>query len=139
MTDTGEGTTVIHPVNKLPVAEKLARAILRTEFGYDLEYTGPLFDAATRDGDRLTVSFTHGDGLRFSDRSGNGECARDAVFLKADGTRIDAEAMIDDDRLVVRIPDGAVRFSIGSGNAPQHNLYNGAGYLASPFSVDLTA
>lgn len=138
MTDTGESPAVIHPVNKLPVAEKLVRAILHTAFGYDLVYTGPVFDTATRDGDRLAVTFMHGEGLHFSDRNGNGEDARDAFFLKADGTRTAAAVAIDGDRLVATIPDGSIRFSLGYGNTPRHNLYNSAGYLASPFSVDLS-
>ena len=70
--------------------------------------------------------------------NGDGDDKRDAFFLKADGTRTAAAVAIDGDRLVATIPDGSIRFSLGYGNTPRHNLYNSAGYLASPFSVDLS-
>ena len=129
--------TEIHPPNKQPVAEKLARAILATKYGYDLEYTGPRFLSFQREGDMLTVMLSHAAGLAFLDRDGAPASACDAYFHLADGSQVKADLAVQDGTLRARIPVGAVRFSLGYQNAPAHNLYNKEGYLASPFSINL--
>ncbi len=138
LTDTGEDTAVIHPVHKYPVAEKLSHAILASQFGYDCEYTGPVLATAVRDGDRLTVGFSHGDGLHFADFMGNAEDARDFFFLMQDGTKRETAVTIEKDRLTVSIPDSAAFFCMGYHDTPRHNLYNSADYLASPFRIALS-
>ena len=127
--DVGE----IHPTNKYPVAEKLARAILATRYGYALEYTGPVLRSAGREkGDTLNLLFDHAEGLCL--RAG---ASQDAYFLFADGTKKAASLTLDGSRAWVKIPDGASHFSLGYANVPTHNLYNKEGYLASPFLLSL--
>ena len=126
--DVGE----IHPTNKYPVAKKLARAILTTRYGYDLEYTGPVLRTADREGDMLALHFDHAAGLFFL-----GGTARDAYFLFADGRKEEATLLADGSRACVKIPAGATHLSLGYANVPRHNLYNKEGYLASPFLLDL--
>ena len=123
----------IHPVNKAAVAEKLANAILATLYGKAVEYTGPTFLSAEREGDTLTISFTHADGLCLLD----GDCLTDAYFLSENGENIAAEGEIVGDRLVLSIPDHAKELRLGYCNAPSHNLVNAAGYLASPFRLSI--
>ncbi len=122
----------IHPTNKYPVAEKLARAILTTLYGYHLEYTGPTLAAAVREGDMLTLEFTHAEGLAFS-----GGVSRDAYFLLESGEKKEAALTVKDGLIRVEIPKGATQFSLGYANVPMHNLYNKEGYLASPFLLSL--
>lgn len=123
----------IHPVNKAPVAEKLSNAILATLYGDAVEYTGPTFLSAKREGDDLTLFFAHAYGLCLHD----GDTLADAYFVTADGEEIAADGRIDGMRLLLNVPKGSVLFQIGYSNAPAHNLYNGAGYLASPFRISL--
>ncbi len=127
----------VHPPNKHPVAEKLARAILTTKYGYDLVYTGPRFFSCQKEGNILTVTLTHAEGLAFLDKDGAPAPARDAYFHLADGSQVTADLTVQGDTLRARIPAGAIRFTLGYQNAPTHNLYNKEGYLASPFSLNL--
>jgi len=131
--DVGE----IHPTNKYPVAEKLTRAILTTLYGYDLEYTGPLFVSARREGDVLSLTFEHAEGLAFLDEAGNSAPSRDAYFILADGTKTEAALRVSDGVVRADIPDGATHLSLGYDHAPTHNLYNKERYLASPFLLPL--
>ena len=132
--DVGE----IHPPNKYPVAEKLARAILTTLFGRSLEYTGPLFVSAERKENTLSLRFDHADGLAFLDDEGAPAPARDAFFIYADGQSTPASLTVEGECVLASIPEGATHLALGYTNAPTHNLYNGNGYLASPFLFSLT-
>ena len=123
----------IHPVNKVLVAEKLANAILATLFDQPLEYTGPTLCDAKREGDTLTLAFTHAEGLCFSE----GDTLTDAFFLTENGEKCAAEGKISGECLILPIPKGATELRLGYTNAPSHNLSNGQGYLASPFRVSL--
>ena len=136
LTESGEYNEV-HPVHKRPVAEKLYNAILATKFGQDVEYTGPVYeDILVKDG-IARVSFTHGKGLHFRDYMGNREDAKGFFFLDEEGNRTDASVTLDGDSVKVEIPVDAAFFCMGYENLPTHNLYNAAGYLASPFRIKL--
>lgn len=126
----------IHPVNKAVVAQKLSNAILATLFGRAVEYTGPRLASAKREGNTLTLTFTHADGLCLCNVDGTPAAdLTDAYFLTERGEKIAAEGRIAEDRLLLPIPDGATALSLGYCNAPAHNLTNAVGYLASPFRV----
>ncbi len=131
----------IHPVNKAEVAEKLSNAILSTLYGYSLEYAGPRLAQAKREKDRLTLCFSHAKALRLQDRDGAPAAALcDAAFYGVGGEMLAANPSpltVTEATLSLAIPAGAVAFKMGYSNAPAHNLYNEAGYLASPFSIAL--
>lgn len=129
-----ENVAEIHPTNKYPVAEKLVRAFLSTQCGYSLEYRGPLFVSASRKGDTLTLSFAHADGLCL--REGD-TALSDAYFEMEDGSLVPADAVLENEKLILSVPRGAVAFEMGYKNVPEHNLYNSAGFLASPCRVCL--
>lgn len=128
----------IHPKNKYPVAEKLARAVLATKHGYDLEYAGPRFLSAKKEGNLLAVTLSHAEGLAFLDKDGASTAARDAYFHFSDGSKREANFSVSGDTLYAELPEGAASVSLGYQNAPAHNLYNKAGYLASPFFLNFT-
>ena len=133
--DVGE----IHPKNKYPVAMKLARAILATLHGYDLEYTGPVFSEARVEKGALRIAFSHAEGLHLRDGAGNAaDVVADAFFEGTGGARLPAaRAKIEGREMILPIPEGAAAFLLGYGNVPRHNLYNGEGYLAPPFRLPL--
>ena len=131
-----ENVAEIHPVNKYPIAEKLSRAILRTRFGGEEEYTGPVLNTSSLSDGLLTLTFTHAEGLTLRPTE-KGEGAADLYFILTDGTNISAEAQIVGETLQTCVPENAIALAMGYHNVPAHNLYNGSGYLASPFYLSL--
>jgi sialate O-acetylesterase len=49
----------IHPKNKLPVAQRLARAAEHIAYGKDVVYSGPVYESLRLDGSSVVISFTH--------------------------------------------------------------------------------
>ena len=124
---TGESDN-IHPTKKHHLAVKLTNAVLTNQFGYDREYCGPVVDKAEKTDEGVRVTFTHAEGLHF-----DGDPADIAVY-DGDGNPLDHAVAIYEDALFVTA-QGIARIEMGWQNACQHNLYNGAGLLASPFQV----
>jgi sialate O-acetylesterase len=124
----------IHPTNKQEVARRLALLAKNRVYGLTIDDTGPVFAGATRQGAAMRVRFTHASGgLVAHDKPPQAlELAgADRVFHPADGA-------IERDMLVVtstRVREPlAVRYAWT--NAPEANLYNGAGLPAVPFRSD---
>lgn len=124
----------IHPTNKQEVGRRLALLARKRLYGMTVDDTGPTFERATREGATLRVRFTHvTTGLIAVDRPPPAlEIAgADRVFHRAVGR-------IDRDTLIVsapKVPEPvAVRYAWE--NAPDANLYNGAGLPAVPFRSD---
>lgn len=126
---TGESDN-IHPTKKHQLAVELKNAVLTHAFGYDLEYTGPVYDKAEKTASGACITFTHADGLHF-----DGDPA-DLQVYDAAGTPLPYVAAIEGDTLRITA-DGIACVELGWRNACTHNLYNSAGYLASPFQVVL--
>lgn len=133
----------IHPPNKQPVGERLARLALGIVYGGDGLYSGPLFRDARREGDRVRLFFDHADGLRTSD----GAPLRWFEIAEADPTGagwptyVPADAVIDGDTVVVsaagiREPV-SVRYAF-AGNPAGCNLTNASMLPASPFRTSNT-
>lgn len=124
----------IHPRNKQEVGRRLALLALNRVYDVVTDDTGPMFVSATREGAAMRVRFTHASGglvahekpVQALELAGvNG------VFYPADG-RIDRDTLIVMS-FSVREPV-AVRYAWT--NAPEANLYNGAGLPAAPFRSD---
>jgi sialate O-acetylesterase len=60
--DVGEAAN-IHPRDKFDVGYRLALNALALDYGYKIEYSGPLFQRLKYEGHRLRVVFSHADGL----------------------------------------------------------------------------
>ena len=125
----------IHPKNKQEVGRRLSLWALAKTYGKQgLEYSGPLYKAMKVEGDKIRVSFDH---------VGGGLAARDGAALTwfqvaaADGTFVDAKAVIDGDTVVVASEDVkepvAVRFAWSQIAEP--NLMNQDGLPASAFQA----
>ena len=122
----------IHPTYKATAAHALANAVKRVQFGADVEYCGPVLANHTVEGNTAVLTFCHAGGLCVK-----GEALTDIFALDAEGTEHPVTASIDGCNVTLTWDASAkpVAIAMGFRNAPEHNLYNAAGYLASPFKV----
>jgi sialate O-acetylesterase len=124
----------IHPANKQEVGRRLALIARNRVYDISGDDTGPIFVSATREGAAMRVRFSHASGglVAHAKPVQSLELAGiDRVFYPADG-RIDRDTLIVR-AMAVREPV-AVRYAWT--NAPEANLYNGAGLPATPFRSD---
>ena len=132
--DLGEWND-IHPDNKKDVGERLALIAQKLSYGENITYSGPLYQSAAIEGNKITISFTHtGSGLKASDD----EELREFAIAGADKKFIWATAKIEGDKVVVWNETIAnplyVRYAWADN--PDVNLYNKEGLPASPFRTD---
>lgn len=134
----------IHPPNKIDVGKRLARWALAEEYGKPIPYSGPQFQRATIDNEKITVHFSNADrGLMIAVKEGI-KVPRETPdktlshFELADGSGhwFPAQAVIKGTTVIVtssQVPaPAAVRYACAVD--PQHcHLYNRAGLPASPF------
>lgn len=135
--DIGE-TEDIHPKNKQEVGRRLyliAKARVY-EAGSDVEYSGPMLESASLENGTIRVKFRHARGLHGI--SGNGHAGSFAVG-DAKNRFVWAEAAIDGEEVVVRVPRGCkpVRLQYAWSCNPPSTLYNGAGLPAVPFNIGI--
>lgn len=130
----GDEPADLHPQDKRPVGERLARIALHQVYDQrNVAWSGPKLQAIERTGASLRVRFTLGEGLcSTSPEVGAFEIAGDdRVFHPATAT-------IDGASVVVRaaaVPAPvAVRYAYT--NAPAATLVNAAGLPAAPFRSD---
>ena len=126
----------IHPKNKLPVGERLARFALANTYGVDIVYSGPIYESMKTDGENLVLTFQHiGGGLRSLD----GNSLRHFQIAGTDRNFLAATAVIQGRDVVVSAPGVsrpcAVRYA-WSNNPENPNFANQQGLLASPFRTD---
>jgi sialate O-acetylesterase len=154
--DLGESAD-IHPRNKRPAGERLARIALARDYDQDIPWAGPRFESLAIDGGKAIVTFTDVAGglvplplaatydvetlkgrtaplVRNSPRSeveGFAVCGADKVWHWADA-RIDGNTVIVTSAAVPA--PVAVRYAWADN--PTCNLANDAGLLAAPFRTD---
>lgn len=129
--NTGEADN-IHPTKKRGLGEALANAVLNVQFGCATEYCGPVSERFTLAEGCLRIEFSHAEGLRFEG------APRDVMLIGSDGAETPADCCVEGNSLLVRLAADTRAVALGYKNAPEHNLYNSDGYLASPFKYDLT-
>ena len=128
----------IHPKDKAPVGERLARLALNQTYGHpEIVCYGPMARAVTADGQRLRVSFDHAD---------SGLVARDGKPLTcfevaaADQAYVTADAVIEGETVVVSSTHVTtpvwVRFAWLNKTEP--NLMNKEGLPANVFRLKVT-
>ncbi len=133
ITDVGDEKD-IHPRRKEAVGVRLALAALGVAYEEKIEYSGPIFEKMTVEGDKAVLRFTHlGRGLEVK-----GEMLTGFTVAGEDKKFYNATATIKGDTVVVSCDQVekpvAVRF--GWANYPVVNLYNLDGLPASPFRTD---
>jgi sialate O-acetylesterase len=131
--DIGD-TNDIHPRNKFDVGHRLAVWALAQTYHQSVEYSGPLYDSNSVEGDKIRIRFKHAAGLKTSD----GGLPKSFAIAGADRKFYWAEAHIDGETIVVSSSKVtrpvAVRY--GWADNPEVNLYNGTNLPASPFRTD---
>jgi len=131
--DAGEPDN-LHPTEKREVARRLALVAKARIYELQVDWSGPVFASATREGPALRVRFEHAaTGLIAHDRP-----VQALEIAGADKVFHAATAKIAGDTLLVSSPavkePVAVRYAWS--NAPAANLYNGSGLPAAPFRSD---
>ncbi len=133
--DTGDAND-IHPTNKTPVGERLARFALGDVYEKPGVFSGPIFKSMRVEGGKAVVEFDHvGKGLTTSD----GEPLKYFTIAGDNGEFVPAEAKIDGDKVIVSNSEvaepKAVRYA-WSNNPEGANFGNKDGLMASPFRSD---
>ncbi|CAM3123632.1 sialate O-acetylesterase [Rariglobus hedericola] len=153
--DVGDANNV-HPQNKADVGARLAAIALAQTYGQSVPFSGPVFQAAKIDGGKIRLAFKQTDGglvakalpATYSVDSATGATApivrnnpgalEGFAICGADRKWVWAEAKIEGNQVIVSSAQVtapvAVRYA-WAGN-PTCNLYNGAGFPASPFRTD---
>jgi sialate O-acetylesterase len=120
----------IHPRQKRPVGERLARLALCHDYGFDIVPYGPSIRKAVLDGDKVVIEFDYADGLKTSDS----QELRIFEVAGADGVFAPADAVIAEDKVIlssdVEAPE-YVRYAWQPYTSA--NLVNGEGLPASTF------
>jgi len=133
--DLGEWND-IHPDNKKDVGERLALAAMKIAYGENIIYSGPIYQSAKVEGNKITINFSNvGSGLITND----GEELSEFAIAGADKKFVWAKAKIDGDKIVVWndnvVNPMYVRYAWAD-NPVNPNLYNKEGLPASPFRTD---
>lgn len=117
-------------------AERLALAAEKIAYGENIVYSGPIFQSATVEGNKISVSFLNtGSGLEAND----GEALAEFAIAGADKKFVWAKASIEGDKVVVSSDEVLtplyVRYAWAD-NPVNPNLFNKEGLPASPFRTD---
>jgi sialate O-acetylesterase len=118
-----------------PVGHRSALLALAEAYGRKIEFSGPVYDSMTLEGDKIRLKFTHVSGGLVAK---NGDLKRFAIAGK-DHTFVWGTAVIDGDTVLVSSPKVAqpvaVRYAWAD-NPEGCNLYNTDDLPASPFRTD---
>ena len=87
----------IHPRQKRPVGERLARLSLHYDYGFDMVPSGPAIRKAVMDSDKVIVGFDFAEGLKTSDS----QQPRCFEVAGVDGVFVPAAAVIADDKVIL--------------------------------------
>ncbi len=134
--DVGEAKNV-HPHNKVPVANRLARLALADVYGRKLQARSPMYQSLKVDGQVARVTFSNASaGLS---ANGGGEI-KGFTVAGADRKFVPAQARVDGDTVLVSSPDvtAPVAVRYGWDNYPEGlgcNLVSGD-LPAAPFRTD---
>ena len=123
-----------HPKNKRDVGRRLSLIALNKVYGFDNEYSGPVYKSYKIDGSKIIITFDFANGLNFNSE----DKLKGFAIAGSDHKFYWADAVIDGGTVIVSCPlvsqPVAVRYAWASN--PVCNLYNSAGLPASPFRTD---
>ncbi len=133
MIDTGDPDN-LHPKDKEPVGDRLARCALALQYHVKIPYQGPTLTSVDRRSGSVRLHFAHADGGLVSRRPKMG----DFSIAGDDHKWYWADARVEGDTVVVSSPSvphpTQVRYAWQSN--PEAALFNGAGLPAGPFRTD---
>lgn len=124
----------IHPRQKRPVGERLARQALKYDYGVDIVPCGPVLTQAVCEEGKVVLSFDYADGLKTSDGQ-ELRCfevaGQDEVFVPAEATIVDGKVV-----LASTVTEPAYVIYAWQGYTTA-NLVNGEGLPASTFKAEV--
>lgn len=129
--DIGEAND-IHPRNKRDVGERLARIALKKDYGKSVEWQGPRFKSITTKGDKITITFTHAQGLKTTD----GQAPRCFAIAGNDKQWRWATGSVQGSTVVLNRTSGETMVRYAWQDNPPVNLVNSDGLPAMPFRTD---
>jgi sialate O-acetylesterase len=133
--DLGEWND-IHPDRKKEVGERLALAALKIVYGENIVHSGPIYQSATVNGNKITINFTNtGSGLITND----GEELAEFAIAGADKKFVWAKAKIEGDKVIVwndTIKEPMYVRYAWADDPVNPNLFNKECLPASPFRTD---
>ncbi len=132
-TDVGDERD-IHPRRKEPVGIRLALAARAIAYGHKVEYSGPVYDSMSIEGEKVRLRFKHADsGLVAKDGplTGFTIAGDDRKFHTANATIVGDTVVVSSDKVSNPV---AVRY--GWAAYPVVNLWNKEDLPASPFRTD---
>ena len=125
----------IHPKQKKPIGERLARLALKYDYGFDIVPCGPMIKEAVFSDGKVVLDFDFADGLTTSDA----EAARCFEVAGEDGVFVPAEAVIEDNKVVLTSEVSEPMYVIYAWQGyTTANLVNGEGIPASTFKIVVT-
>lgn len=125
----------IHPRQKRPVGERLARLSLRYDYGVDITPCGPVLKTAVLDGDKVVLDFDFAEGLTTSDS----QEVRSFELAGEDQAFVPAEAVIADGKLVLTSCVAAPKYVRYAWQGfTRANLVNGDALPASTFRAEIS-
>lgn len=131
--DTGDPDT-IHPPEKIPVGDRLARCALANYYGKHIPFAGPTLSSVDRLKGEIRLHFAHADGGLVV----KGPKLAEFSIAGEDRKWHWAVARIKGDTVIVSSPDvpypKEVRYAWQSN--PEATLFNGSGLPAGPFRTD---
>jgi len=134
--DVGEAKD-IHPKNKQDVGYRLSQNALKLVYNKPVADSGPVYKSMQTEGNKIILTFKNVEGgLAAKDKYGY---VKSFAIAGSDKKFYWAKAMIKGDQVVVysdKVPNPvAVRYAWAD-NPGDANLYNTAGFPASPFRTD---
>jgi len=131
--DTGDADN-IHPQDKLPVGERLARCALANYYGKHVVFSGPILASVERLPGAIRLHFDHTDGGLIA----KGAKLEEFSIAGEDQKWFWADARIEGDTIVVSSPSvpkpQEVRYAWQAN--PAATVFNWAGLPAAPFRTD---
>jgi sialate O-acetylesterase len=131
--DTGDADN-IHPKEKVPVGDRLARCALANNYGKKILFQGPTLRSVDRRSGSIVLHFSHADGGLIA----KGGKLTEFAIAGDDRKWVWADARIEGDTIVVSSPSVTnpkeVRYAWQSN--PMATLFNGEGLPAAPFRTD---
>ncbi|MBO0951900.1 sialate O-acetylesterase [Fibrella forsythiae] len=136
ITDVGNPKD-IHPTNKQDVGHRLALNALKLDYGQNINYSSPMYEGVTFDGNKATVTFKHvGNGLMAKDKYGY---VRGFEIAGEDKVFHYATAAIQGNTVIISSPKVPKPVSVRyawSDSPDDANLFSSDGLPANSFRTD---
>ena len=124
--------TFIHPTAKRYIAQRVAKSIMSSLYGFSFLAEGPSYKSHTVSGNTVTIELNNADGLKSDGAIHN------LLLAGEDGKYYEAEAKIVKQTIVASSDKVAnpVYIKYGFGKSPFVNIYNKDGFSMVPFRTD---